>query len=62
MMRLGERFHRLVERTEIGIDPAQVAVRWPCRPLTPRVAKLVRRLSRASPADLPTLPSRSSGC
>ncbi|MFN3331464.1 MAG: PD-(D/E)XK nuclease family protein [Caldilinea sp.] len=47
-MRLGERFHRLVQRTEIGIDPAIVAAG-----LEPPLATWFDAYLRHRPADLP---------
>jgi len=48
LMRLGERFHRLVQRAEIGIDPAEVAVA-----LEPPLATWFDAYLAHRPADLP---------
>ena len=48
LMRLGERFHRLVQRAEIGIDPAEVAVA-----LEPPLATWFDAYLAHRPGDLP---------
>ena len=48
-MRLGERFHRLVQRTEVGIDPSNVAAE-----LTPPLSTWFDAYQHHRPADLPT--------
>ena len=48
-MRLGERFHRLVERSEIGMPPAQVAAE-----LAPPLSTWFDAYLRHRPGDLPT--------
>ena len=48
LMRLGSRFHRLVERTEIGIDPATMLTG-----LEPPLAGWFDAYLRHRPADLP---------
>ena len=49
LMRLGERFHRLVQRSEEGIAPAQVAAG-----LTPPLATWYAAYQQHRPADLPS--------
>lgn len=51
LTRLGERFHRLVERTEIGVDPDQVAVQ---AQEDPDLQTWYTAYRRQRPADLPT--------
>jgi RecB family exonuclease len=53
LMRLGERFHRLVERTEIGVDPQQVAVQTREEP---DLETWYTAYRRHRPADLPPQP------
>ena len=48
LMRLGERFHRLVQRAEIGIDPQEIATG-----LEPPIAAWFAAYRSQRPADLP---------
>jgi hypothetical protein len=52
LMRRGQRFHRLVERTEIGMDPAQVAAQVDAGD-DPNMAALYAAYLEHRPRDLP---------